>query len=268
MVTVFQEDLRESNRKSSKGNQLKWENNGVWYKADHLGYEGLSECVVSELLKKSSLEPSEYVLYEPEEIQYKTQTFKGCRSLDFSDGWQVITLERLFKNRFGEGLNTGIYSIEDHKERLRFLVNQVESVTGLNDFGKYICKLFTIDALFLNEDRHTHNVSVLMNDKGEFRMCPIYDNGAALMSDLLMDYPMGCDIYAEINNVKAKTICNDFDEQLDIAEELYGSQIKFHFTGKDIKMVLDKMRIYAPETRERVEILLLERRRKYKYLFV
>ena len=27
---------------SSKGNQPKWLTDGLWYKADHMGYEGLS----------------------------------------------------------------------------------------------------------------------------------------------------------------------------------------------------------------------------------
>lgn len=44
---------------SSKGNQLKWERQGIWYKADYTGYEGLSEYMVSELLmnfwKKNSI---------------------------------------------------------------------------------------------------------------------------------------------------------------------------------------------------------------------
>ena len=35
---------------SSKGNQNKWCKNGKWYKVDGLGYEALSEVVVSHLL--------------------------------------------------------------------------------------------------------------------------------------------------------------------------------------------------------------------------
>ena len=64
MVTMSVEDLRENGRQSSKGNQLKWESNGIWYKADYLGYEGLTECIVSELLKRSDLKPLEYVFYD------------------------------------------------------------------------------------------------------------------------------------------------------------------------------------------------------------
>lgn len=33
MVELFEGDMRAENRRSSKGNQLKWENDGIWYKA-------------------------------------------------------------------------------------------------------------------------------------------------------------------------------------------------------------------------------------------
>lgn len=94
MVELFESDEKTQARQSSKGNQLKWENNGVWYKADYTGYEGLQE------------------------------------------------------------------------------------------FGKYMNKLLTIDAFFLNEDRHMHNIAVLMNGDGEFDYCPIFDNGAGLLADI------------------------------------------------------------------------------------
>lgn len=43
MVELFQRDIKSTNRQSSKGNQLKWENSGTWYKADYTGYEGLAD---------------------------------------------------------------------------------------------------------------------------------------------------------------------------------------------------------------------------------
>ena len=49
--------------------------------------------------------------------------------------------------------------------------------------GIYMNKLLTIDAFFLNEDRHTHNIAVLMNGKGDYVYCPIFDNGAGLLAD-------------------------------------------------------------------------------------
>lgn len=56
MVELFEDHVRQFDRHSSKGNQLKWECDGVWYKADYTGYEWLAEYVISQLLKKSTLE--------------------------------------------------------------------------------------------------------------------------------------------------------------------------------------------------------------------
>mgnify|MGYP003458343309 FL=1 len=39
---------------SSKGNQEKWLDNGIWYKLDQFGYEALAEAVTSEILKKAT----------------------------------------------------------------------------------------------------------------------------------------------------------------------------------------------------------------------
>ena len=33
MIELFEQNERKADRQSSKGNQLKWENEGIWYKA-------------------------------------------------------------------------------------------------------------------------------------------------------------------------------------------------------------------------------------------
>lgn len=42
MVTLFEKNITTDGRQSSKGNQLKWYVEGIWYKADYTGYEGLA----------------------------------------------------------------------------------------------------------------------------------------------------------------------------------------------------------------------------------
>lgn len=213
MVELFEQDIRTNDRQSSKGNQLKWESDGNWYKADYTGYE------------------------------------------------------RLFKNFFGESLYKSIFKIADYEGRLMFLVRQVERMTGLREFGKYMNKLFTIDAFFLNEDRHTHNIAVLMDGNGKFDYCPIFDNGAGLLSDTALDYPLGGDVSKYMQAAKAKTICSNFDEQLDISEKLYGDNIRFTFSEKDVKNIIAKADIYSDDERNRVERILCMQIRKYQYLF-
>lgn len=268
MVELFEQDERQNNRQSSKGNQLKWNNNGIWYKADYTGYEGLAEYMISHLLLKSSLRQDEFVLYEPEQLRYKDAVYSGVKSNDFLEkDWQLITLERLFMTFFGQSLYQSIFKISDPEKRLIFLVEQVERVTNLSDFGVYMNKLFTMDAFFLNEDRHTHNIAILMNKDGRFAYSPIFDNGAGLLADTSLDYPLGKDVYLQIKEVRAKTISADFDEQLDLSEKLYGNHLKFHFHIKDVSNLLDGISIYSQEEKDRVRDILLSQMKKYAYLF-
>lgn len=144
-----------------------------------------------------------------------------------------------------------------------------EKATGLRNFGRYMAKMLTIDTLFLNEDRHTHIIAVLTNARGDYACCPIFDQGAGLLADTTMDYPLGEDIYALMSTVRPKTFCESFDEQLEIAEELYGEQIHFSCTRKDVETMLSVIpeNMYGGEILSRVRDVLFEQMRKYGYLF-
>ena len=268
MVRLEENELRTAAHQSSKGNQLKWESDGVWYKADYTGYEGLAEYMVSGLLKHSNMNEEEYILYQTEEIGYKKALYRGCRSGNFlPDGWQLITLERLFQNLHGQSLYMSIFRIQGTKERARFLTEQVEQMTGLEDFGVYLSRLLTIDALFLNEDRHMHNIAVLRDGTGGYHYCPVFDNGCALLSDTQMDYPMGEDIIDLIPQVRSKTLCSDFMEQLETVETLYGQSLKFSYDEHDIEILMEKEPYYPKDIKMRVRDILLQQRRTYRYLF-
>lgn len=268
MIDMKMDDERIFRGQSSKGNQLKFEKNGIWYKADYTGYEGLAEYVVSALLRFSNLPAEDYILYETERIRYQQQEYLGCKSKNFlPDNWQIITLERIFQSYYGESLYRSIYLIQGVKERAEFLVSRVKEMTGLQEFGKYLCKVLTIDALFLNEDRHMHNIAVLLDPYGEYHYCPIFDNGAALLADTTVDYPMQSDIIALMRRIKAKTLCDDFAEQLDAVEELYGQPLKFSYDRRIIAKVLDEEKEYGQEEKERVREILLQQMRTYQYLF-
>ena len=54
MIQMQEQDRRVPDRKSSKGNQLKFERDGIWYKADYMGYEGLAEFVITQSPSKLS----------------------------------------------------------------------------------------------------------------------------------------------------------------------------------------------------------------------
>ncbi len=179
----------------------------------------------------------------------------------------MITLERLFQNMYGESLNRSIYQIASYENRLKFIVDQTIRMTGLSDFGIYMSKLLTIDAFFLNEDRHTHNIAVLMDEAGVFHYCPFFDHGAGLLSDTMMDYPMEREVEEAIHDVEAKTFCQSFEEQMEISEKLYGQQLRFSFSLKDVEEILWEEKHYPKEIKERLCQIIAWQYRKYKYLF-
>ena len=268
MVRLSENDIKTFLLQSSKGNQLKWEQDGVWYKADYTGYEGLAEYMVSGLLEYSNIEKDEFISYETEEIGYKQTVYRGCRSRNFlPPGYQIITLERLFEGFYGRSLYKSIFMIQGVEERAQFLTEQVEQMTGLKKFGDYLVRLLTIDALFLNEDCHMHNIAVLQNSAGKYSLCPVSDNGLALLSDTTMDYPMGGDVIDLIPQARAKTISVDFDEQLEAVESLYGQTLRFSYNEHIISDLLEKELYYPNEIKIRVRDILLQQRRKYQYLF-
>ena len=177
MIELLESELKTFKGHSSKGNQLKWLRDDIWYKADYTGYEGLSEYIVSALIAKSNLSDNDFVLYDTENVKYKRSYFTGAKSADFmKEGDQLITLSRLYKTRYNRDFTKDVWHIRDTKDRLSFLVDQVIRITKLKDFGVYLCKMLTVDALFLNEDRHLHNVAVLMKSDGSFDYCPLFDH--------------------------------------------------------------------------------------------
>ncbi len=268
MVTLFEGDAGGPRRQSSKGNQLKWYSGEKWYKADYTGYEGLAEYMVSHLLRLSNMERETFVLYDTVKMRYDETVFLGCESDHFLPfGWHLITLERLFFQYYAESLYESVFRIREPENRALFLVEQVEQLTGLREFGKYLSVLLTIDALFFNEDRHTHNIAVLKDPFGKYHYCPAFDHGASLMADTKMDYPLETHLEKLYEKPKAKTFCRDFDEQLDVVETLFGQHLQFRFTNKDVETLLKNETEYPVEIKKRVGELLRMQRRKYQYLF-
>ena len=79
MFRLEENELRTAAHQSSKGNQLKWESDGIWYKADYTGYEGLAEYMVSGLLKHSNMNEEEYILYQTEDFPAARSTYVYCQ---------------------------------------------------------------------------------------------------------------------------------------------------------------------------------------------
>ena len=267
-IDLTNESLIDTKATSSKGNQQKWLINGKWYKADHMGYEGLCEVVVSCLLKQSNIQ--DFVTYSPVFIAFDGKDYPGCFSKNFkAKNESIVTLEHLSKQWLANSFAKELVHYPEPEDKIRHTVEFVEKVTGLKDVGKYLTTMLALDAFFLNEDRHTNNIAFILNDDtGEYRYCPYFDFGLSLLADTTEDYPLNENIYDLIDKVKAKPFDTDFDAQLEAAEDIYGSQVHFTFTKADIDNALNEVAEYYPKaTIERVMDILYHQRNKYQYLF-
>ncbi|MBQ8518350.1 MAG: hypothetical protein IJ455_01935 [Agathobacter sp.] len=281
-------EMKQANHKmgfghSSKGNQMKWMQDGYWYKADQFGYESLAEVVTSHLLRQSNI--TNAVVYEPVMIRYKDKDYRGCRSENFRQKDEVLVpLERLFRNHTTIGLAKQLARISNVKERIKYTEEVLGNITKIEDFGIYLTKILEMDTFFLNEDRHTNNISILYNkETDKYRLCPLYDMGLSLFADTKVDFPLEKDYFACKEKIVAKPFSRDFDEQLDVANELYGCHLKFDFSASRITDVVTELREkyflteedvtngrvdgYTEQELKRVEDTLRYQAAKYKYMF-
>ncbi len=252
---------------SSKGNQWKWREGDYWYKADQLGYETLAETVISHILLNSTIK--EHVVYEPVWIVHRDKELFGCKSKNFlGEQQELITLEKLFRQHVGMSLSKELSYFSDVKKRISYTVDHVINYTGLMDFGEYLTKILEMDAFFLNEDRHTNNIAVLYDlEKKEYGYCPYFDMGLSLFADVKQDFPMEKSLEVCRKDIIAKPFSRDFDEQLDAANELYGSYLRFTLSKEDMVKEVGKWDFpYDREIIERAKTILRDQADKYRYM--
>jgi hypothetical protein len=257
---------------SSKGNQEKWEEDGRWYKLDQFGYEALAEVFAAALLERSSLErdtPFTFVRYRMERVNVHDRERTGCSSENFlRPGESIVTLSHLYKCCLEKPLRDVLTRLSSDRKRIAYLAEMTAEITGLNLFPQYLTLLFETDALILNDDRHLNNIAVLERG-GRFNYCPIFDNGAGLLSNTQLS-PMDIAPAALIKEAKACPFYTTFNRQIIAARELYGPQLYIQkFTRGELRKMLQPMlEAYAPRDRsiitDRVCETVLAGQRLYK----
>lgn len=223
---VTKEKIAET---SSKGNQEKWYDNSTdtWFKLDQYGYESLTEVFTTFLLSKSNVEidtPFTFVRYCMEKLNVHGRERNGCASKNFlKDGQEIITINHLLSNYLGAPLKDVLMRISSDIKRIAFLAESTVNFTGLSEFPKYLTLLFEIDALILNDDRHLNNIAVITDGK-KYDYCPIFDNGAGLLSNTQL-LQMDIMPYALIKSLLARPFNTSFNRQQIATRNLYGSQL-------------------------------------------
>jgi len=244
---------------SSKGNQEKWREGGRWYKLDQFGYEALAETAISTLLEASSIEtetPFTFVRYRMERIHVHGRERTGCSSADFLKPSQsILTLSHLLGRHTEKPLLQVLTALPSDRQRIAYLAEATAELTGLTQFPQYLTLLFEVDALFLNDDRHLNNIAVL-EQGGVYDYCPIFDNGAGLLSNTQLS-PMDIAPKALLSGLTARPFHTSFTRQRNTAQKLYGAQLKIPpFSRKQIEEVLAPL---LPYYAQRDRALILDR---------
>lgn len=258
---------------SSKGNQEKWydKETDCWYKLDQFGYESLAETVISEFLEDSNIEtdtPFTFVRYGMTRFRVHGRDRTGCVSRNFlKDGESIVTLNRLLTLYLGCPLKEKLMKLTSDKKRVEYLANTTAEITKLADFPKYLTLVFEVDSLFLNDDRHLNNIAVIEKD-GRYSYCPVFDNGAGLLSGVSF-LPFDIAPKALVKDAVARPMGTSFTRQMNTARGFTGPVLKIRKYDRAeiadrVKPLLD---YYPKRDRElildRVEECILERQKLF-----
>ena len=237
---------------SSKGNQEKWFDRSTnrWHKLDQFGYEALAETLISVLLEKSNIEtgtPFTFVRYQMERVSVHGRDRAGCVSNNFLKPEQsLITVNHLLTNFLGMPLKQKLMRLSSDKRRIAYLAEATADATGLSEFPRYLTLLFEIDALFCNDDRHLNNIAVL-EQNGKYIFCPIFDNGAGLLSNTQLS-PMDIAPKALLTSMQARPFQTTFTRQMNTVRSLYGKQLRMpRLTASEIRDTVQTMLTYYAE---------------------
>jgi len=189
--------------------------------------------------------------------------YRGCASDDFLlTGETFVTIYRLLESN--EYNADAMFEGKSAPARLRDLIAVVTSLTELQNFGAWLGKLLEFDALTLNEDRHLQNIAVIKKADGQFRLMPVFDNGAAFLSDTRRDYPMSVATERLVDKVRSKPIVTQFRRQISAVEEVVGLSLKLK---KGFALELDEFKHYDEREVHRVKQIIDMQTRRYPYIF-
>ena len=213
---------------SGIGTQVKDYDDGMWYKQNKAGYEGIAECLSSKVLACSNIR--DFVMYHTCKINGKD----GCVSKNFLRPTEsYISIQRLYDIYYEGKLDDAIRRLDSVKERIAYVKDFILSKTAL-DITEYLGKMLTFDMLILNTDRHFNNFGIIVDKTTDsYRFGPVFDNGNALLSNVL-EFPFDLPIGENIQNVYGKP----FSAKLEIQALEAGFGLKVNYD--EVKRILKK----------------------------
>ena len=258
---------------SSKGNQEKWydKETNAWYKLDRIGFEALSEAVACEILRKySNIEKElgyQIVPYRIDSVDVHKAKRNASISANFlKEGQSIQTAYHILKRVLGSDYQKVLADEKTIPNRLKKIVDTIEAISGLQNFGQYLTLLFEVDALIANEDRHLNNIAII-EESGTYQYCPLFDNGEGFMLDNVK-YPFDVETKGLMKHLRAKPFQCRFGTLLSAARELYGTQLKITCSAGEIAEVIEAylewyQPMFRPFLKDRILDVMILQMKKY-----
>ncbi|OJF75675.1 MAG: hypothetical protein BKP49_10790 [Treponema sp. CETP13] len=161
--------------------------------------EPFNEVLASEICKRLGLEHVEYSLH----IENRKH-FCKCNNFTTEDT-EYITVADICDD-IADWKN-GFVSYEHFKDRCNLL--------GIKLDEKELGKMFVVDYLIANEDRHLNNFGFIRNsnDLSWKGLCPIYDSGSSMFYNL-SDFELDSKLGLENNKIQCKPFSENYIKQL------------------------------------------------------
>lgn len=225
MRTFYERDLvAVEGGWSSKGAQLKFTSiEGYWIKVDTYGYEGLAEVLVSRFLANMGVRS---VLYVPcRVVMQHGKVAIGCYSENFigSSNAEHSLYSLLYaKDPLFERSWRG-WSVS---QKWEFCVQALGGLIPYNELLAYMTQLVIIDRITYNTDRHLGNILFIEDTIGErLYPAPVFDNGSALFSRTVDDFPMDYDLVKCRKRARARPFSTSFEKQANFFQQVSGMVI-------------------------------------------
>lgn len=253
-VDSFEVVMSES---SSKGNQIKFYNNGYWIKLDNdKCHEGLAEEFVSRF--ESLILDFPFVEYKSDKFLFKDEVYNGCYSFNMYNDVNVsfYSLRRLFKSN-NIPLNIFVRE-EDTARNILNVISKVQELTGV-DITDYIFRLLLLDALIINEDRHYMNLGICRRGN-QFAQAPCFDNGSSLFCTN-WTYRKTKSLEENIASAKnvARPFSKFFNKQVDACIRLGAKPLQIYKKGLDLLMINYYNPLYDDKMNNLVKAVLSDR---------
>ena len=226
-------------KSSSKGTQDKWFDSGFYFKRDRYGGEAEAEYLVSVFLFYQNF--TDFVNYE------KVST-DVCKSRNFiPEGGSFITFYRLLQQKgyTDEKINK-VGSLQP-KQQLDFIYSILLELGFNKNYLNYtFSRLFAIDSLVLNVDRHWNNFGIISYNSGALGLLTLFDFGYSLG----VTFPSTTPDHIIRKKSKSSTIAKNFNTQNSLV-----SPFSFNVTEEFINFLESRGTREARIFRQRIKII-------------